>query len=97
MNKTILRNNEDLLKFMRGMRGENKIYPSNMDEARKWSKACNFELPKKYPCHVVFTSTTHEIDDVGFGFYTEEKMFYTYIEDYEKDLETILKNLKELQ
>lgn len=93
--KKILRNNEDLLKFMRGMYGwESTNYPTNMGEAHKWLKVNMCLPPKKYPCHVEFTSETVEIDD---GVYTKNKLTYTYEEDYEREIDLVKKNLNELK
>lgn len=98
MKTTVLRNDEDLLNFMRGMwNSEPSIkYPSNMTDARRWLQANELEPPKKYPCHVEFTSQRVELDDVGFGSYTENRMRYTYKEDYEREIKAAQKKLQEL-
>lgn len=98
MKTTVLRNNEDLLNFMRNMWPgfPNKKNPANMDEACSYLKVIKCELPKKYPCHVVFSSITLDDDDVGFGSYSVENITYTYKEDYEKKIKAAQKKLDEL-
>ena len=95
MKKTILRNDDDLLKFIRDT--FIGFPPVDMNEALFWLKANECERPKKYPCHVEFTSRRVEFDDVGFGSYRVCKINYTYREDYEKELDLAMKNLKELR